>query len=220
MKIPDGAVLPGLFMGNFFCLIPNTNFAFVVVSKNSCSFLKKVAIFNKTGDWMESVEQTHKTIGFTDKSGYLVPVNEIDNYEKENGKLIKFTVWRDPVERFVSTYKYFCIEKEYRTYFHYLNLHTDCGFGRFLEFATFELGKKDPLSQDEHIRRQSDFYSPGAVDHIVPISGLNDFLHRYSIPFRKERSNRTETRFEIDSKEHLDLIKELYKPDFAIQPSC
>lgn len=102
--------------------------------------------------------------------------------------MIKFAVWRDPVERLVSCYKFFCLEKENRYYFRYLDLYGDNSFDRFMEFVRFELGKTNPLYQDEHIRRQSDYYSPEDVDYIVPIKFLNRFWKNIIFLFlRKKR---------------------------------
>lgn len=62
-------------------------------------------------------------------------------YEVENGTVLKFAVWRNPVERLISTYKWFILEKNWNHYFHMLDLYKDNDFDRFLEFVKFELGK-------------------------------------------------------------------------------
>ena len=136
--------------------------------------------------------------------------------ETELGKMIKFAVWRDPVERLVSCYKFFCLEKENRYYFRYLDLYGDNSFDRFMEFVRFELGKTNPLYQDEHIRRQSDYYSPEDVDYIVPIKFLNRFLEEHNIPVPQKEANKTTVDFKL-ANHYIDEIKDLYKNDYKIE---
>lgn len=216
MKIPGDTVLPSLFMGNFFCLIPHTNLAFVVISKNAVTFLKKVAIYNDTKEWTDS-DKAHAKIGYHEESPYLIPIEKMHNHEKQNGVIVKFAVWRDPIERILSTYKLFCLEKEYRSYFHFLGLYEDNSFDRFMQFLRFEWSKKVPLFQDEHIRRQIDYYQIQDVDFIVPIHKLYDFLNDYKVAFIKEKTNKTTCKFIIESKENIKEIKLYYKKDWEIR---
>ena len=58
------------------------------------------------------------------------------------------------------------------------NLYQDHSFERFLSFVEFELGKKNPLWQDEHIRRQSDFYTSAEVDCYCYRSVIKLFLRK------------------------------------------
>ena len=203
-------------MGNFFCLIPNTKLAFVAISKNAVTFLKKVAIFNDTQQWVESEDDAHNIIGFSEQSKYLVPVTGIREYENKNGKLIKIAVWRDPIKRIESIYKHFFIEREYRQYFHYMGLYYENDFSRFMEFLEFEWEKKYSDAQDEHVRRQSDYYSISDVDHIIPIEKVNDFLLKYNISFIPEKSNETKSSFKIENQKYLEKIKKYYEVDWGI----
>lgn len=77
----------------------------------------------------------HSLVGYDDASPYLCPVSKMQEKEIESGKMIKFAVWRDPVERLVSCYKHFCLEKANRFYFRYLALFEDNSFDRFMEFV-------------------------------------------------------------------------------------
>lgn len=216
MKLPANTILPSPFMGNFFCLIPNTNLAFVAIAKNGVTFLKKVAVFNAMKKWTDRYT-ANTTVGYHEDSTYLISVKEMSDYEKQNGKLIKFAVWRNPIERIISTYKLFCLEKEYRTYFHYLGLYEDNSFDRFMKFLEFEWHKKDLIKQDEHIRRQVDYYQPEDVDYIVPIFKLYDFLTEHNISFIKEQTNKTSSQFVIKNKEYIKNIKEYYQKDWEIK---
>lgn len=217
MKIHDNDMIESMFMQNYFCVMPEYNMAFVNISKNASVFLKCLAIYIKTGIYpSESV--MYRLIGFKEDNGFLIPVSQFSKIP-EYGNYLKFAVWRDPVDRLVSCYKLFCLEKENRTYFKYLSLYKDNSFERFMQFVRFELGKSDPLYQDEHIRRQSDYYSPDEVDFIVDIKNLNGFLKEYNVPLPKESDNKTYVDFEISGTLFIDEVRELYKSDYNIMPN-
>lgn len=204
-----------LFMGNYFCIMEEYQAAFVTVSKNAVTYLKKIVVYSKENTLPIS-ETPHTYIGFTPDKGFLIPISEMPLYEQKHGKLLKFAVWRDPVERLISAYKCFVIEKKPRYYFYWLDLYTDSSFERFVEFTKFELGKSRVILQDEHIRKQADYYSPSDVDYIVPIEHLNHFLTKHHIPTLKERSNETQDcNLEIEDSVIKDIQK-LYLKDYQL----
>jgi len=217
MRLPQNSFIPPAFFGNYFCLIPNTNLAFVVISKNAVTFLKKVAYYNSTGKWEENFLQAHHLIGYTEKSSFLIPIAKMPEYEKENGKRVKFAIWRDPMERVLSTYKLFCLEKEFRTYFHFTGLFHDNSFDFFMKFMEFEWSKKYGETQDEHIRRQIDYYDAVDVDYIVPIGKMHGFLIDHNVQFIKELSNRTTVSFELSNKQYIQRIYDYYQEDYNIR---
>lgn len=150
----------------------------------------------------------------------MVPVSEMSGYEREHKSYLKVAVWRDPVERLVSAYKYFILERTFNQYMYMCNLYQDCSFERFLSFVEFELGKANPLWQDEHIRRQSDFYTSADVDCIVPLSKLNRFLAERGVDMPEEKANATSVRFELKDEKQIAKIKELYRLDYEIPVGC
>ncbi|PPL03151.1 Sulfotransferase family protein [Parapedobacter indicus] len=206
-------------MGNFFCIIPNTGVAFVAISKNAVTFLKKVAYYNGSREkvWEKGFTSVHDLIGYSDGSPYLVPVDKMQEFENKHGVYTKFAVWRDPIERIVSTYKLFCLDGEFRRYFHFLGLVGGTSFDRFVDFLEFEWEKKDPLWQDEHIRRQVDYYNPSEVNYIVNIHNLHSFLTDFNVPFKSEISNKTLSSFELTNEKHLTRIRQYYKADYQIE---
>lgn len=204
------------FLANYFCLMESYHMAFVVISKNASSHLKNIFASSLYG-FYPNQGGAHSLVGYDDASPYLYPVSKMQEKEKEFGKMIKFAVWRDPVERLVSCYKLFCLEKANRFYFRYLALFEDNSFDRFMEFVRFELGKSNPIYQDEHIRRQSDYYRPEDVDYIVPIHKLNQFLEEHGVPVLKKSANETSVKFKLTDRNHIEEIKELYKTDYGIK---
>ncbi|GAA3569475.1 sulfotransferase family 2 domain-containing protein [Snuella lapsa] len=220
MRLKKDEQIESPFFGNYYCLIPNTNIAFLVISKNACTFLKKIAIYNKTGDWLdESQFKVHSTIGYnSNKSNYLFTNEELKAFEKESReKIYRFAIWRDPIHRIESSYKLFCMERELRYYFIYLDINKDIPFERFIEFIRFELGKENPLFIDEHIRKQVDYLKENEVDEIVHINDLFPFLRSKGISFIEEKSNKTKANFQLENEAFINDIKALYKDDYKIE---
>lgn len=216
MKVPEKSIIPSPFMGNFFCQLENHNASFVVLSKNGTTFLKKIAVYLKTGHIPQTEDEAHYTIGFDETSDYLISLPNMAEYENKYGKTLKFAVWRDPVDRLLSTYKFFCLEREFRRYFQFLDLYNDNSFERFMQIVEFELSKSEVEYQDEHIRRQVDYYNPEDVDYIVPIHKLNQFLAEKGIPVLEMKSNATSVRFKMQEQKWIERIKYLYKEDYLI----
>lgn len=204
------------FMGNYFCIIEKYKLAFVVISKNAVTTLKNIAIYNKFGFVPEEEMYSHSIIGYSEESDFLYSKHNLSALENEKGTFIKFAVWRDPLERLISCYKFFCLECHERTYFRYLDLYHDNSFDRFMQFVEFELSKKEPLFQDEHIRKQSDYYEPSDVDFIVPINKLKLFLQQYSIPYVDQKFNETKITFKFDEDKWGPKIHDLYSNDYNI----
>lgn len=216
MKIPSDMCVRSPFFSNYFCIMENHNMAFVIIAKNASLHLKNVLVSSIYG-FYPNHSGAHSLVGYDDVSPYLCPVSKMQEKEKISGKMLKFAVWRDPVERLVSCYKHFCLEKANRAYFRYLAMYEDNSFDRFLEFVRFELGKKNPLYQDEHIRRQSDYYCPEDVDYIVPIHKLNQFLEEHGVPILRKSANETSVKFQLTDRNQIEEIKKLYKADYEIQ---
>ncbi|WP_288733123.1 glycosyltransferase [uncultured Parabacteroides sp.] len=215
MRLPSDTPIRSLFMGNNFCLIEKYNMAFVAISKNAITHLKNVLLSSVYGFYPNN-KTGHNVVGYNDASPFLCPVSNMQEKEKEFGKMVKFAVWRDPVERLVSCYKHFCVERMDHYYFRFLALYEDDSFDRFMEFVRFELGKKNPLYQDEHIRRQSDYYRSEDVDYIVPIHKLNQFLEEHGVPLLKKSANETSVKFQLKDSDYIAEIKELYRSDYEI----
>lgn len=196
-----------LFMQNYFCKI-NSNLYFPVVSRCACTTLKNIAIRENLGVTLNNPDDIHSRVGYN-LNEYLKNYKDIPEYA------IKFAVYRDPVERLLSVYKHFCIDGATNTYFEYLSLKNS-SFDRFLEFVQFELGKLNPLDQDEHIRRQSDFYNDYEVDFIVKISDLDDFLKSQGVePLKIKFNNSSNVHIDITSENKERIIK-MYENDYSM----
>ncbi len=204
------------YFGNFFCLIPKTDLAFVAISKNAVTFLKKVAVVHQTGVWLPGFFGVHAAVGYTDASPYLVKVEDMPAYEARHGARRKFAVWRSPVGRMESTYRLFCAQGTHRENFLMAGLQFEPSAARFISYAQREWAKPDPLWQDEHLRRQVDYFGPDQVDDVVSLPALHDYLSDHGARFVKELSNATSSAPVYDDRQ-VELIQEHYRADYEIE---
>ena len=188
------------FFGCNFCLVEKHRMAFVLISKCGLTFLENIAIYASAGMIPDTEDQTHFYIARVKPERFLVPVSEMSGYEREHKSYLKVAVWRDPVERLVSAYKYFILERTFNQYMYMCNLYQDCSFERFLSFV--------------------DFYTSADVDCIVPLSKLNRFLAERGVDMPEEKANATSVRFELKDEKQIAKIKELYRLDYEIPVGC
>lgn len=79
--------------------------------------------------------------------------------------------------------------------------------------AAFELGKSDPENQDEHIRRQSDYYRAEDVDVIVPLEKLDTFLLHNRLLVLQQLNETADRRFDATDRQK-ERIRALYEQDY------
>ena len=113
----------------------------------------------------------------------------------------------------LSAYAWFILEKNRNRYFQWLDLYADSGFDRFLEFVSFELGKSVPENQDEHIRRQCDYYEGKQVDVIVPLERLDTFLACNQLPVLRKQNQSSRRHLSL-TDEQRETIRGLYARDY------
>lgn len=150
-------------MGNYYLVNRRQGWAAVCISKNACTSLK-TAVLATRGITPKSKSEVHGTIGFGTDSEYLLPVSS-----GKPADLLTFAVWRDPVSRFLSNFRHFSVDGSRGRLEDW-----PCDLDEWIKRAEEEL-KKPVLEQDEHIRRQSDYYSRQDVDAVVGLSDLADW---------------------------------------------
>lgn len=218
MKFPEDVTISSPFLNNYFCIIKEYKIAYVMIAKNAVTHLKNITIGCKYGFYPDD-DEVHSVLGFNDLSFSLCHVSKMKEWEKEHGAVIKFAVWRDPVERLVSCYKYFSLERADHFYYKLLGVYENNSFEHFMSIVRLELSKKDPLYQDEHLRRQSDYYKIEDVDYIVSIDKVNIFLEQHHVPVIKNSANETSVKFKLVDPDIIAEIKDLYKSDYALLPN-
>lgn len=144
----------------------------------------------------------------------------LDSEQAADGRFdgyVRFAVYRDPVRRACSYYESQVGPRRRRDqeYVKALGL-SGCSFDDYLDFARWELRKRDPLRQDQHVRRMSDLVGPGVVDHLVPLERLEQFLSAELGVILEERANASSSIVVRPTPRQERLLRRLYRADFEL----
>ena len=194
---------------------------FVVIAKNASTTLKRLvySLDHPAAEPITDTEKVHECFGYSYDGEVRIPLTDGEKYG--TSVYIKFAVYRNPVERFLSVY-YDKVSPQRSSQNVARRYFSDCGvigsnLDTFIEFTERELKKDSSLLQDEHLRRQSAFYHPSNVDYIVPIEVLNTFLHeRLGINIREYSNRSSRSEHSILTVTQKDQIKALYKDDYDL----
>lgn len=162
------------------------------ISKNGVSLLKATSHWVKTGEWVSDENKIHL-------------VAECMTIEVDPNKKL-MAVWRDPVERFLSSYnKKNVLERLGKE---------DMPLEDYINYAETQLKMRSGLFIDEHIRPQNQIYNINDIDVLVDIDCLDDWLVEEKIlPRKMHRINESTDHVEA-TKEQIERIKALYKADY------
>jgi len=179
-------------------------FMFVRVFKNASSFLRDLAYRNDQISWEEG--EVQKKISFR------------RSRSQEYKDYIKFAVYRDPVERFLSLYKNKILghNKDFEERYKEDGIK-NCDLKTFICFTKKEL--KNKMVCDPHLLPQYLLYKRSDVDYIVPINKLNLFIERKLKCNADLRLNRTDNIFLKISERDFNEIKKIYSEDYKIKPN-
>jgi hypothetical protein len=159
----------------------------------------------------------HDLVGYVLDAGKRLSREAISGQQYDT--FVKFAIYRDPVERFVSLYRN-KISKDRQdaarpyTYFSKCGI-VDVGVDEFIDFAEREL-TKDIARQDQHIRRQSSYYDPDEVDHIVHLRDLGTFFEAEldaSLPKRLNKTCASRVPFTAVQRSR---VERLYEKDYQL----
>ena len=193
---------------------------FLSISKNACSSLKSLIYRIDYGEdfVMKNNSGIHEFWGFQAKKDRIIDVRdkkELANYPD----YIKFVVYRDPVDRFVSVYHNKVIDSPKPHVFYVTHKLEGLSFEAFLDKSKDILDVKDPLHIDEHMRPQSNYFKPTDVDYIVRLEDLNAFLKEKFNIERTPHENKVTAEKTIPTAAQVNHIKRLYRKDYAIIPN-
>lgn len=198
----------------FFIVSKEKKFAFLNISKNAITTLKGLVLQEK-GLYNLTHLTIHRMIGHY-SNNYNIPINDINNYElKNNIKLIKFAVIRNPLSRFVSVYKLFWLDKFPHPYFDIVKKEFKIdSLDKFIDWVkNFEL-KKPIYEQDEHIRMQYTWFEKVKyLDYIVPIELLDNFIINVLKIKNFKKENISNSNINLTNKQ-IETINELYFNDY------
>lgn len=199
-----------IFFGNYWLNIPNSNYQFLLISKNACTELKSLALYNLGYDISNlDIYSTHNTL--VTKFRYLL--SETPHKDK-----IKIAVYRDPVDRIKSIYTNYVLDQKLNKYFYYTDVYS-MNFSRFMEFVKLELGKSGYLKMDEHIRPMSGYINDIHDPIWVDISNLSELIHNINPSFKITKMNKSRSSINISIFDRIK-IKRLYKNDYRVKNLC
>lgn len=190
------------------------NFAFMNISKNAITSLKSLVLQERGLKGLEH-QTIHRMIGHYPNQYNIEPenINAVEN--KRGVKYIKFAVIRDPLSRFISTYKLFWMDNFPHAYFDMMkNKYKIDTLEKFILWTSEIELKKPVFQQDEHIRHQYTWLNNiKNIDYIVPIEFLDSFIKNKIgiVNFKKENVSKHQL---IVSEEESQKIKDIYKMDY------
>lgn len=193
-------------MGNYYLVNRRRNWAAVCISKNACTSLKMMVL---TDHGIESAGKgsIHNRIGYSADSPFLQAVAQ----GRPPGCFC-FAVWRDPVERFISAFRHFALDGVQQGRLAHLPRHHP---EAWVEFAEEHL-RRPALEQDEHFRRQTDYYDRKDIDLVVTLDALGGWFAGRGWG-RLPHTNRSHTTFALPES-LAARIRVLYAADYDLRP--
>ena len=201
--------------GNLMILIGNQAMS-VCIAKAACSNIKAIAIYDKTGVWHdETPDIMHK---LSEENGLLASIGKLRGHYPEG--VLRFAVYNDPYKRLISIFQDKVKGPNTLLYYDRLGTKFDKSFAYFMTVVRHELEKSDPLQMDDHIRRQTDYYTEDDVDYIVPIQYLDDFLREHNLPLPPRHVNVSKKPKDYSEFEPFrEEIQRLYARDYELLKS-
>lgn len=206
-------------MRNFFFLCPEKKFMFLSISKNACTTLKSLLFRLSYGRDFESGRNSgvHEFWGFSEKPGRVVERGDTAGLSAF-ADYTRFTVYRDPVDRFLATYRNKVLfSTEPHVFFARSGL-TNIGLNAFIDAVEEVLDLENPLLIDEHIRPQYLQYRRSEVDHVVDIGNLDKYLESVYGITDVPRENRSIGPEINPTPSQVKRIRELYVCDYELVP--
>lgn len=191
-------------MDNFYLIQTVEKWAAVCIAKNACTSLKQVVLAH-SGLQTNDLATIHNAIGYDSNSRFFHPVR--------SGKpvgLLSFAIWRDPISRLASIYRHFGLDGFQLDRLAHLKHQ---GFDAWVDYAAQEV-KRPVLEQDEHLRRQCDYYSVDDVDVVVHLKNVSDFFRSKSWS-ALSRENQSIAEFEMTPAQ-AERVAEIYSDDLTL----
>jgi Sulfotransferase family len=201
---------PGGFLACF-----KRKFLATYISKNGTTTLADYVCFQDFPS--VAVENPHDFIGYVLDIGNRVSTKVASSAEYRS--FVRFAIYRDPVERFLSLFRdkiYKGRKDRMETYGYFANCGiVDAELDEFIDFAEREL-TKPVLDQDQHIRRQSSYYAEHEVDYIVDLQSLDLFFReKLRTPLSRRLNSAEDPRLDLTPAQ-ATRIKSLYERDYQL----
>jgi len=200
-----------------FIVCHEKKFMFVAIAKNGITSLKSMVLqydYNLEVSGNENI--LHDLIGYGLDGYTRISVQESGSPRYRD--YLKFAVYRDPLDRFLSLYSNKIAKGRSSNQRYYLSQGViGASLTKFCQFAEQEL-RKPAIHQDEHIRRQCDYYSPRDVDYVVHLDNLDSFLAAKLNLHSETWLNRSGRHKYVPSITEMNMISRMYETDAHLQP--
>ena len=207
-------------MRDFFFLCHKRKFMFLSVSKVASTSLKTLLYEEEFGRPFEPRQgvDIHAYWGFRARKGRMIRREDRETW-RGYADYLRFAVYRDPVDRLVSTYHSKVLYAPKPHPFYTRHRLEGLPLDPFLDVVDEVLRIDTPEHIDEHLRPQRRCYAPEDVDVIVPIEHLPEFLRRsFGIERVPSENVVTAPKFAPTSAQ-IERSKDLYREDYAIFPN-
>ena len=206
-------------MPNLFFLCHKHRFMYLAISKNASTSLKFLMWQEETGGRGDAAPgATHRYWGFKPVPGRLIDRGDRAQLAAYPD-YTRFTVYRDPVSRFLSAYHNRVLFSDLAHPFYTGKRLSGMGLEQFIAVTESMLKIENRLHIDEHLRPQAWCFKPTDVDYIVPIEHLHAFLKSHFGIENEQQANRTVLPRVEATGAQLDRIRDLYRCDFGIRPN-
>lgn len=157
----------------------------------------------------------------------LKPINKETVIKLKSQGYSVIATYRNPIDRWVSTYQRFFLEKNIPNKYWGSNINSKyakdisnyleetVSIEDFLEYTKDEL-QKNPLEIDQHIRRQVDSYDISLVDRFICVNNIDDFLISIGATPNNKKHNSVILYKEALSEEVIKELTTLYQEDFKL----
>lgn len=218
VKAPSFYIRKGA-MPNLFFLSHRHKFMYLGVSKNASTSMKQLMWYEENENSGEDApSRFHLYWGFSPVEGRSVDVTDNQSLA-EYRNYLRFSVYRDPVSRFLSAYHNKVLYSPTEHPFYTGKRLEGMGLEQFIRVAESILKISNPLHIDEHLRPQAWCYEPSDVDFIVPIGQLDEFLKlQFGIELIRNQNQTVLPRIQATERQK-QKIAELYQCDYAIKPN-
>lgn len=206
-------------MPNLFFLCHKHRFMYLGISKNASTSLK-YHMWREENDGQDVSEPgaIHQFWGWEPAEGRAIDRGDAEELARYKDYL-KFTVYRDPVSRFLSAYHNKVLFTDFVHPFFVGKRLGGMGLEQFIRVTESILKIENHLHIDEHMRPQAWCYQASDVDYIVPIEQLDAFLKEKFGIVRRKKANQTVLPRIQATEEQRQKIAELYRCDYAIKPN-
>jgi hypothetical protein len=197
----------------FYCC-HQLRFLYLSIPKCACTSMKALILRHDGLNPSEDQEAIHAQLGYAHAPPHAYDARRVDDLAGLS-EYLRFAVYRDPVERFVSLYVNKVVQQMGTQ--DIFTSHFGKSMDAFLDTAEELFASYAMPSIDHHLRPQAYWLNATQLDWIVPLEELRKFMRKHfsvSLPQR----NTSKSALERISPLQRSRIMRLYAEDYEINP--